>query len=212
MSVWCLQFVNVNVGVTVPDVQNNQHCPFLFCQLGISEVGIQKALLKWARDYLPEGTSHTSNISLFYTLILSIQQDTKWSLMCECKQVICGHTGHNTTCDVWSLNNHQSSSNVQFVLLNVCKSNFLFNIEVTVKSAVVQNYIICVGWYSWFSLYHFYFQVLIMTPKYLLENDQFSSDRDFRGQLNNVFSLWINSSLIWTIERHIGKFYKWSRV
>uniref|UniRef100_A0A671UYM6 Leucine rich repeat and sterile alpha motif containing 1 n=1 Tax=Sparus aurata TaxID=8175 RepID=A0A671UYM6_SPAAU len=69
-------------------------------KLGISEVGIQKALLKWARDYLPEGTSHTSNISLFYTLILSIQQDTKWSLMCECKQMICGHTGHNTTCDV----------------------------------------------------------------------------------------------------------------
>lgn len=89
---------------------------------------------------------------------------------------------------------------------------FCFNIEVTVKSAVVQNYIICLGWYSWFSLYHFYFQVLIMTQKYLLENDQFSSDRDFRGQLNNVFSLWINSSLIWTIERHIGKFHKWSRV
>lgn len=156
MSVWCLQFVNVNVGVTVPDAQNNQHCPFLFCQLGISEVGIQKALLKWARDYLPEGTSHTSNISLFYTLILSIQ----------------------------------------LLLSNRCKSNFLFNIEVTVKSAVVQNYIICLSWYSWFSLYHFYFQVLIMTPKYLLENDQFSSDRDFRGQFNDVFSLWINSSLI----------------
>uniref|UniRef100_A0A671V2C8 Leucine rich repeat and sterile alpha motif containing 1 n=1 Tax=Sparus aurata TaxID=8175 RepID=A0A671V2C8_SPAAU len=75
-------------------------------KLGISEVGIQKALLKWARDYLPEGTSHTSNISLFYTLILSIQQDTKTDpclvSVCLQAQVIFLPCGHVCCCHVCS--------------------------------------------------------------------------------------------------------------
>lgn len=39
------------------NVHNHQsYSSFPWLQLGISEVGIQKALLKWARDHRPEGT------------------------------------------------------------------------------------------------------------------------------------------------------------
>lgn len=34
-----------------------------FFQLGINEIGIQKALLKWAQENQPEGTLHATCIS-----------------------------------------------------------------------------------------------------------------------------------------------------
>lgn len=37
--------------------------PSPFFQLGINEIGIQKALLKWAQENQPEGTFHATCIS-----------------------------------------------------------------------------------------------------------------------------------------------------
>lgn len=56
-------FFWIHGAMSHPGLWNHQLYGILCFQLGISEAGIQKALLNWARERQPQGTVHTSHHS-----------------------------------------------------------------------------------------------------------------------------------------------------
>lgn len=84
-------------------VQNDQQYSFICSQLGINEVGIQKALLNWAQEHQPEGTLHTFYITIYHTTVLFIRQQSK--------EMISTRTRHNKakTCLICKVEQSQPS-------------------------------------------------------------------------------------------------------
>ena len=104
-------------------MQDNQHHTCLCFQLGISEIGIQKALLNWAREHHPEGK---------HPVFLYIIQRSVW--MCEFsrqKKNIAAHTGYRkipTKRNMWSLNHNQiqQSKHILHYQRVGCKKDVVF--------------------------------------------------------------------------------------